>query len=152
MRLKEYRAASATKIPLKALRFLVQCGVLSDPLAAGDQEFLERLERIWGNADLLRVQMAPMGRVRRENLTQTADLSDRWQRHLQTTFYNLGIQGRKISTRKVVLENANRFPSLARLLGENPDFVMEEAKRIRRRAAGLRAKAKRRVGGGGEKS
>ncbi|WP_429886430.1 hypothetical protein [Geoalkalibacter halelectricus] len=141
MTIKEYRDASGTRIALKALRFLVSQGAIHEPLHDADKDFLMRLEKIWGHADLLRAQMAHMGSVRRRNLLETADLEDRWQRHLQTYFYNMGLRGKKVATEKVVHEVAERYPSLKRLLGENADFVMREAKRLRRRASALRSAA-----------
>lgn len=138
MTLKEYREQYGTKLTLRILRNMVNVGAIQEPLREQDIQVVKAMEKMWCNPEILRPQLMAMKPNQRENLIFTCELPDNWMRHIQTRFFNLRVSEEitpvVIHTKKVIEETARLYPSLKRLYADNPDYVVREVSRIRRKA------------------
>lgn len=100
------------KISKQSLAKLKIRGAISTlPPSQEDQEFLDRLEKVWGDADLLRHQLSIFTKKRRERIIDTCTLLHNWERWAYTRFYNdKGAYGHTSPRREdVFIELKNTF-------------------------------------------
>jgi len=75
------------KISQKSLhKMRIRGAIKSVPPTPEDQAFLDRLEKIWGDADLLRHQLSVFSMKRRKRIIDTADYYWNWERWAHIRF------------------------------------------------------------------
>jgi len=124
-----------------ALRQLHRKGAIkSNPPGEDDLDFLERLERIWGDTDLLRMQLSKYPTETRRRIIDTSEFSSKWEVYAYGRFLNnkpaYGRLGPRLD--HVFNEVKSFFPSLDP--AENPDeYIRARLKQIQRKARRKRA-------------
>lgn len=93
-------------LPARVIVEMQKRGALSkelDSLGPGDMAFLQFMQRIWGNKDLIRIQLSRITGERRVQLITTAgDFNLKvWEKWLLGRFTNLYKQGTKIKASKM---------------------------------------------------
>ena len=71
--------AQQSVIPRKTLLYLQRKELIQEPLSAEDLAALRFLEKIWGDAELLRPQLVKMSRPSRERFIRTIALRSKWE-------------------------------------------------------------------------
>lgn len=99
--LKQY--AKRSRLPLKALRWMVREGLIQDPLTGHDLVGLALLERVWGRQELLRIQFKKMSQKKRKEFLEKIDLETRWERYAFARFRNLP-RGKKLPMKRLIGE------------------------------------------------
>ena len=79
--------AKLVDLPVKVLGRLQDTGVIHRPIDCGDFEFLKTLRKIWGNAFLLRCQLANFSGPRRKDLILRPGLTSKWERWVYGRFF-----------------------------------------------------------------
>lgn len=90
-------------IPLKILYLLVNAQLINNPLTDEDLQKLLFLEKIWGNREILRTQLARFSMKRRLKLIETADIATKWERYAFSRFQNIQ-SGKRIAMEQVINE------------------------------------------------
>lgn len=127
--------AKTTNIPLKTLRSLVRRGHIQDPLTEEDKIGLLFLNKIWGDREVLRSQMALFSEKRRLSFAKTAGLETKWERYAFSRFDNLK-PGQNLRMSLLVYEIQETF-------GFEPNiFQIKRLYRVRMMVYNRRQKAK----------
>ncbi len=80
--------AQQSVIPRKTLLYLQRKELIQEPLSAEDLAALRFLEKIWGDAELLRPQLVKMSRPSRERFIRTIALRSKWERYAYSRYFN----------------------------------------------------------------
>lgn len=86
MDIKEYAVQS--RLPLKALSWMVNRAVVNNPLTRDDILGLSLLEKIWGSTELIRSQIKRFSKLDRLRLIETCDFDSKWEAYAHTRFKN----------------------------------------------------------------
>lgn len=97
------RYAKISPLPLKTLYWLVKQKIIHNPLSEEDLIGLKMLERLWGNREILRTQLAGFSKKRRLGLIETADIATKWERYAFSRFQNIQ-PGQRLSMDQVINE------------------------------------------------
>ncbi len=73
--------AEQSPLTRKILRWMVQEGMITDPLSEADLTGLQLIERTWGRREILRAQLSRLSKTRRRQLINSADLETKWERY-----------------------------------------------------------------------
>lgn len=95
--------AKRSRLPLKALRWMVREGLIQDPLTGHDLVGLALLERVWMRRDFLRFQLQKFSQKRRQDLLEKSELETRWERYAFARFRNLP-RGKKLPMKRLIGE------------------------------------------------
>jgi len=101
MEIKNY--AKDSRLPLKTLYWMVSRKIIHNPLTEEDVIGLKILEKLWGNREILRTQLARFSRKRRLALINTADIATKWERYAFSRFQNIQ-PGKKLAMNQVIDE------------------------------------------------
>jgi len=125
----------------KALQQLHRKGAIkSNPPGEDDLDFLERLERVWGDTDLLRMQLSKYPSETRKRIIDTSEFSSKWEVYAYGRFLNNKLAYGRLGPRldHVFNEVKSFFPSLD--AADNPDeYIRARLKQIQRKARRKRA-------------
>ncbi len=80
--------ARSSRIPRYVFYHLRDKGLIQDPLTNDNLIGLELLEKIWGQRELLRPQLAQLSIADRQRFIKTADLPTKWERYAYSRFRN----------------------------------------------------------------
>ena len=131
MVIEEY--ARNSRLPLKALRWMVRQGIINDPLTTEDQAGLALLEKVWMRREILRIQIRGFSRKRRRELMENADLETRWERYAFSRFRN----GERVRMKQVISEIEMTFNF------QLDHWKIKRLYQIRRKVYNLRSREKR---------
>ena len=95
--------AKVSPIPQKTLYLLVKEQLIHNPLTDEDLQKLLFLEKIWGNREILRTQLARFSKKRRLKLIETADIPTKWERYAFSRFKNIQ-PGNRVTMEQVIDE------------------------------------------------
>lgn len=92
--------AEQSPLTRKILRWMVQEGMITDPLSEADLTGLQLIERTWGRREILRAQLSRLSKTRRRQLINSADLETKWERYAYSRFSNLN-KGERLTLKKL---------------------------------------------------
>jgi len=82
---------------------MVKQEIIHNPLSEEDLIGLKMLEKLWGNREILRTQLAGFSKKRRLGLIETADIATKWERYAFSRFQNIQ-PGQRLSMDQVINE------------------------------------------------
>lgn len=95
--------AQQSVIPRKTLLYLQRKELIQEPLSAENLAALHLLEKVWGEAELLRPQLGKMSRPSRERFIRTIALHSKWERYAYSRYFNQK-RGKSLTLKQVAEE------------------------------------------------
>lgn len=92
-----------SKLPLKALRWMMRQGIIADPLTFEDTTALQLMEKVWCRKEIIRLQMRKFSKPQRIRFISTVDLETKWERYAYGRFLNIP-PGKYISMENLIEE------------------------------------------------
>ncbi|MGB3209290.1 MAG: hypothetical protein WBB19_01150 [Desulforhopalus sp.] len=95
--------AKTSRLPLKTLYWLVSQEIIRTPLTEEDVVGLKMFEKLWGNREMLRTQLAMFSRKRRLVLIESVGIPTKWERYAFSRFRNIE-PGKRLAMDQVISE------------------------------------------------
>ncbi len=84
-----YTYHKKSKLPLKALRWMMRQGIIADPLTSENMTALQLIEKVWCRKEIIRMQMRKFSKPQRVRFISTVDLETKWERYAYGRLINI---------------------------------------------------------------